>query len=200
VLELLAELLKKDYVPKGGHLLEMGCGDGENSLFLASRGYEVTGVDLSPTAIEWAREKAKQRGLSAAFLLDDVCELKSQPDAVFDFVLDGHCLHCIVEEGRKMFLDASKRVLKPGGFFRVQHMVQPVLTPEKCFPTPSSYDVGRKIAFMHGKPFRYIPETGELLEELKRAGFEILGQSAISADPGRDDRMTGGLRADLRKK
>ncbi len=48
-------------------VLDAGCGTGENALYLASRGHEVWGIDFVPVAIERAREKAKQRGLTAHF-------------------------------------------------------------------------------------------------------------------------------------
>lgn len=46
-----------------GAVLDVGCGTGENALYLAGLGLEVTGVDAAPTAIASAREKAAARGI-----------------------------------------------------------------------------------------------------------------------------------------
>lgn len=47
-------------VPIHGKVLELGCGAGEYSLWLAEQGYEVFGVDIAPTAIAWAQERAQK--------------------------------------------------------------------------------------------------------------------------------------------
>src|SRR5690242_706656 len=52
--------------------LELGCGDGVNAVFMASRGCRVTAVDVSTTAIEMARSKAAEAGVDVDFLVGDV--------------------------------------------------------------------------------------------------------------------------------
>jgi len=56
-------------------VLDSGCGSGEHALLAASMGLEVTGIDVAQTAIEHARGKARQRGLSAEFIVGDVLAL-----------------------------------------------------------------------------------------------------------------------------
>jgi SAM-dependent methyltransferase len=58
-----------------GRLLDAGCGTGENALLAASRGADVTGVDVAPTAIARARAKASGRGLTARFEVADALDL-----------------------------------------------------------------------------------------------------------------------------
>jgi len=58
-----------------GDVIDVGCGTGENALYLASRGIEVVGVDAAPTAVSRAQEKARQRGSSATFLVADALAL-----------------------------------------------------------------------------------------------------------------------------
>jgi SAM-dependent methyltransferase len=58
-----------------GRLLDAGCGTGENALLAASRGADVTGIDVAPTAIAQARAKASERGLTARFEVADALDL-----------------------------------------------------------------------------------------------------------------------------
>jgi SAM-dependent methyltransferase len=58
-----------------GRLLDAGCGTGENALLAASRGADVTGIDVAPTAIARARAKASERGLTARFEVADALDL-----------------------------------------------------------------------------------------------------------------------------
>src|SRR5687768_9071912 len=60
-------------------VLDSGCGSGEHALLAASMGLEVRGVDVAQTAIEKARGKARQRGLSAEFIVGDVLALDQIP-------------------------------------------------------------------------------------------------------------------------
>ena len=57
-----------------GRLLDAGCGTGENALLAASRGADVTGIDVAQSAIERARAKASQRGLTARFEVADALD------------------------------------------------------------------------------------------------------------------------------
>src|SRR3954469_20585093 len=58
-----------------GSVLDVGCGTGENALYLASRGHEVWGLDFVPVAIERATGKAQERGLSVHFQVGDALKL-----------------------------------------------------------------------------------------------------------------------------
>ena len=119
VLSRLSERMQADYLPKTGRVLEMGCGAGDQSLHLAALGYDVSGVDIASTSIAWANEKAIQRGLTADFQVGNVCNLNAFPDASFDIALDGNCLHFVIGENRRKFLESAYRVLKPGGWLLI---------------------------------------------------------------------------------
>jgi 2-polyprenyl-3-methyl-5-hydroxy-6-metoxy-1,4-benzoquinol methylase len=56
-------------------VLDVGCGTGENALYLAAQGHEVLGIDFAPMAIQKAQEKAAQRHLTTPFLVLNVLEL-----------------------------------------------------------------------------------------------------------------------------
>ncbi len=94
-----------------GSVIDVGCGTGENALYLAARGFEVTGVDAAPTAIARAQEKAAARGLSATFLVADALAL---PDLgqTFDAALDCGLFHVLSDVQRVQFTNL-RAVLVP---------------------------------------------------------------------------------------
>ena len=72
---------------KPGRVLDVGCGTGENSLFLAENGFTVTGVDITPAAIRIAEAKAGQRKVKVDFHVSNALSLpfsKGQFDSVID--------------------------------------------------------------------------------------------------------------------
>ena len=91
-----------------GSVLDVGCGTGENALFLAARGHRVTGIDFLEEPITRARRKAAERGLPVNFFVMDALALKDLPE-VFDNVIDSGLFHVFSDEDRKRYVDG------PGG-------------------------------------------------------------------------------------
>ena len=96
-----------------GPVLECGCGLGDNALFLAGRGHEVTAFDIAPTAIERDTAKAAAAGLSVRFLVADATTLDGIPTG-FRTVIDSAMLHCLDEDQRRAYLTGLLRVCAPG--------------------------------------------------------------------------------------
>lgn len=99
-----------------GDLLDAGCGTGEHSLLAASCGATVFGVDMSAVAVERARGKAAQRGLSASFVAGDILTLPL-PAAAFDVALDSGLFHVFDDVDRPRYVDVIARALRSGGAF-----------------------------------------------------------------------------------
>jgi SAM-dependent methyltransferase len=60
-----------------GRVLDIGCGTGEHALMAAGLGLQATGIDAAPTAIAIAEGKARDRQLTARFLVWDALKLRS---------------------------------------------------------------------------------------------------------------------------
>ena len=97
-----------------GHLLDAGCGTGENALLAAAHSADVVGVDVSPTAIARARAKASERGLSARFEVADALNL-SQLGLTFDTVIDSGLFHVFDDENRASYVASLASALRSGG-------------------------------------------------------------------------------------
>jgi len=94
--------------------LEVGCGTGTNAIYLASRGFDVLGVDIAPLAIEKARAKAAGR---CRF---ETCDFLAAAPAggPFEFVFDRGCLHVFDEAGeRARFAEKVASQLVEGGLW-----------------------------------------------------------------------------------
>ena len=96
-----------------GEVLDIGCGLGDNAIYLASRGHSVTGLDGSPAAIEEARQRAKAAGVSVTFDVADATDLSGYVNR-FDTVIDSALYHCLDEEGQQAYIAAVYRATRPG--------------------------------------------------------------------------------------
>lgn len=95
--------------------LDLGCGIGAKSIYLAKRGFEVTGIDISKTAIKYAKENARKAKVKIKFIAADATDLSFLGDKKFDFVLDWATLHGISRTGRKKYVSGIIKHTKKGG-------------------------------------------------------------------------------------
>ncbi|OMC04751.1 SAM-dependent methyltransferase [Mycobacterium sp. NS-7484] len=100
-------------------VLDAGCGHAELSLALASDGFTVVGLDLSPTAIAAANNAAQLRGLStASFAQADITSFTGY-DGRFNTVVDSTLFHSLPVEGRDGYLRSIHRASAPGAGYYV---------------------------------------------------------------------------------
>jgi SAM-dependent methyltransferase len=84
-------------------VLELGAGTGNNAIWLAKAGYDVTATDLSAAAVSQAREKADGAGVSVQFVCADI--LKGDlPAGPFDLIFDRGCFHSFGERSDRLLL------------------------------------------------------------------------------------------------
>jgi SAM-dependent methyltransferase len=95
-------------------VLDAGCGTGEHALFFATQGLQVTGIDFVEEAIQRARRKAAERGLSVKFLVKDALTLADWGER-FASVIDSGLFHGFSDDDRRRYVNGLTRVVWPGG-------------------------------------------------------------------------------------
>jgi len=92
--------------------VELGCGSGEASVFMAKCGLEVTAVDLIPAALERARQAAVREGVEVQWVCGDAFEFTA---GEFDFMFDLQCWHVLREVDEPRVVAKMGELLRPGG-------------------------------------------------------------------------------------
>lgn len=109
-----------------GRALDLGCGTGTHSIYLAQHGWSVVGVDFSPKAIASARRNAQLAGVNADFRIGDVTRL-DPISGPFEFALDVGCFHGLGEAERARYIEQLTRLVRPGGTFILWAFDRPAL-------------------------------------------------------------------------
>lgn len=151
-------------------ILELGCGDAELSIRLAKSGFSISGVDISPTAINWAKSKCKKEGLKSDFRCESVLST-SFADNSFDVIIDSACLHCIIAEDRKKLFSEVNRLLRNDGIFVGETMCNYIPEYFSEFADKDGNIVKNGIAG------RYIGKATDIIKEIESSNFTKLETS-----------------------
>jgi len=102
---------------QGCKALDVGCGTGDNSIWLARNGFQVFGTDVSEVALEKAKEKASQAEVEGNFILVDFLRNKIE-GRPFGFIFDRGCFHSFSsEEDRRRFAENAAAHLEKAGLW-----------------------------------------------------------------------------------
>ena len=93
--------------------LELGCGLGRFSSYMAEQGIKATGIDFSSVAIKKAKKRVANSEHKPTFMVGDVTNLEMLTEQ-YDVSFDIGCFHCLDEEGEKKYVSEVYRLLKPG--------------------------------------------------------------------------------------
>jgi cyclopropane fatty-acyl-phospholipid synthase-like methyltransferase len=100
-----------------GAALDLGCGTGTNTIFMAKHGRRALGLDFVPEAIKKARSKARLAGVDgrAQFQVADVTRLNEMDLPQSGFALDMGCFHGLDPDGQRRYAEGLAKTMVPGG-------------------------------------------------------------------------------------
>jgi SAM-dependent methyltransferase len=154
------------YLQRGKHLVDLGCGNGRDTLFFQEKGINVLGVDRSQVAIDALRNITVTQK-NAEFLCDDFIDNPSIYNRKYDYFYSRFTIHSITENEQNVMLSNVYSSLNNGGLFFIE--VRGI-----------HYDIygkgenaGRN-AYIYNNHFRRFIVNDELTEALSNRGFEIL--------------------------
>lgn len=108
--------LVTDGTLRPGRAVDLGCGEGDNAIFLAKQGFEVTAVDFARSAIVKAGRKARAAGVQVDFLVDDITALTSVRGQ-FDLLVDYGTLDDLGLRQRGEYVRQVVSLARPGAYF-----------------------------------------------------------------------------------
>lgn len=130
-----------------GRALDLGCGTGTTSIYMASNGWQVTAVDFVPRAIKAAVLKAARAGVPVRFLVGDVTQLNASGiDPGFDLLFDQGCFHSLPEAAQAAYARQVSAMARSGATYLLYAFGrQPTAPRRPFFPTGvSPEDVRRR--------------------------------------------------------
>jgi methyl halide transferase len=162
-------------------VLELGCGTGVNAVYLAKQGFEVIAIDVAPTALKLAQERANEAGVRVQWVQADV--LAPPPLGSFDLIFDRGCYHGVRQNHPSRYVEVVQRLCRPGGHLLI--LAGNANEPGQRYGPPRVDEKELVNDFASGFDF-------ELLREIRFDTAEAAAQGALAwvvllrrtADPG----------------
>jgi 2-polyprenyl-3-methyl-5-hydroxy-6-metoxy-1,4-benzoquinol methylase len=185
----LEDVFVQPWAPKNGNAIELGCGTGPLTRWLAKSGFKTTGVDVSKTAVRMAREQSKT--FTIDYRVADICTKNVRSFGKFDLCMDGRFFHGITNlKDRSAVLENVSHLLKPNGIFILMSMCAPIergslaqqYPDQKILQNVIYYPLKKANAFSGARtingqqylPTRFLGHWKYLLSELQKAGLRPL--------------------------
>ncbi len=105
------------YNKQKADILDIGCGQGRDALFIASLGHHVVGVDISQTGIAQLLEDAQSEGLNIEGIVADLRDF--EPTDTYDVIVIDRTLHMLAEDIRLSVLERVCQATREGGFILI---------------------------------------------------------------------------------
>jgi SAM-dependent methyltransferase len=160
--EDVVQLAEGDQPQPPGRALDIGCGTGTETIYLATHGWDATGVDMVPRALAIARRKAAAAGVSPRFVEGDATRLQDfGVGEGYDLLLDFGCFHTLPPDQRDAYVESVSLAAAPGATFLLFGFTRPP-----------------RLA-----PMRAGVSTEEVRERFDRRRWELVGAERKSTDP-----------------
>ncbi|GMR00638.1 MAG: class I SAM-dependent methyltransferase [Zetaproteobacteria bacterium] len=131
--------------------LDLGCGPGTQAIELSRLGFETTGVDISPSAVRKADERARKEGMAVTFICDDI--LNTQLSDSYGVIIDRGCFHVLDADQRPNYLRSVLHLLDGNGFLLL-----------KTFHKQETCEIGPPNRFDAADIVKIFSDTFELVE------------------------------------
>jgi 2-polyprenyl-3-methyl-5-hydroxy-6-metoxy-1,4-benzoquinol methylase len=175
------DFLESGAAPAVSRALDLGCGGGEIAICLSRRGWAVTAIDYSRTAVELARANAEEAGVPINLLVADLTEPWPLESGIFSLAIDNHVLHCLIGPGDRLaFLHNAFGALRTDGIMFSANM-----------SAEGNLDYARHgidpVTRIDSHRTRYWATRDELVEEFSQAGFRIASVRVLEQDSTDDN-------------
>lgn len=152
------------YMEPGKKVMDIGCGNGRDSIYFAANNLDVIGVDASDTAItELQNKKIK----NTFFVCDDFVTCKTLYQMQFDYFYSRWTIHAITEMQENELLHNISEALKENGLF----FIEVRSTKDELYG--KGKQIGRN-TYEYNEHFRRFIEKAELIGKLEQQGFEVV--------------------------
>lgn len=109
---------------KPGRAIDLGSGTASNAIYLAQHGFDVTGVDYAPAAIEMGHLRAGEAEVEVTFIEDDLTDLQHLT-GTFDLLVDYGCLHSFSHKSRSLYVKNTLPLTHQGSLFLLVSFERP---------------------------------------------------------------------------
>ncbi len=157
----------QEYMEAGKELIELGCGNGRDSLFFAKNGINVTGIDASETAIDELRNTVELD--NCIFICDDFVNAEAIYQIQYDYCYSRFSLHAINEQQEEQILLKAFGMIKENGFLFI----------EARSVHDGKYGIGQEVeknAYICDGHYRRFINLTELVLKLEKIGFTVVEQ------------------------
>ncbi len=114
--KLLVELVESKKVAPCS-AVDLGCGAGNYAIWLATKGFKVTGIDFSKKAVEIARKETERVNVNCTFMVGDLTDTDFKADTEYEFAYDWEVLHHVFPDDRDTYIRNVVKILQKGAIY-----------------------------------------------------------------------------------